>query len=218
MRPALLAALAMLLVELAGCSVPAVSLEGKQCPCAEGFVCDDLTKRCLATNDGGTIIDTPAATSCLSESTSTIYQYAGAFDWQHEDPSWMGGAQITQTATNAMNSYAYRTSAEFTTKKDYRVIATMRQTAAGMGTPSLGIVLRAQLSPQDKSRYACVWIPKNKELRIEATHGGSTATLGSALVANTGATMSYTMEARVTGAAPPQLSCCIRELPAAKIA
>lgn len=206
------------LLGLAACSVPDVSLDGKQCPCVDvGYVCDTLTNRCLATNDGGGIIDSPSATQCLTPATTEteIYRYAGTFDWQHEDPSWSGAAEITQSSSNTQDSYAYKTSAELTAAKDYHIISSMRQVNAGMGTPSLGIVMRAQLSAQDKSRYACSWLGKSRELRIEVTQGGNTTMLGTATVGGaTALPSSFTMEASITGST---LACCIREISEARL-
>jgi hypothetical protein len=135
--------------------------------------------------------------------------------WVDADMTWMGGADIKQTSSQVQNSYAFRTSAELTNAKDYRVTATMRIVQTGSGSPAYGIVLRAQLSTQDKSRYACTWIPKGKELRLEKTSGGNTATLSSALVSTTMPDIPLTMEAQVVGSV---LSCCIREFaPSAKL-
>ena len=89
------------------------------------------------------------------------------FDWQHEDTSWTGAAEVAQMSAQAMDSYAFKTSSELTAARDYHIISAMRQVEAGTGTPSYGLVLRAQLSTQDKTRYSCSWIPKNRELRIE---------------------------------------------------
>jgi len=206
-----------LAIALAACSVPSLSLEGKQCPCVDqGYVCDMDTNRCLATNDGGMIIDSPAATQCLPAVAETeLYRYTGTFDWQHEDASWAGAAQITQSSTNAMDSYAFKTSSELAATANYHIISSMRITQNGTGTPSLGIVLRAQLNLQDKKRYTCTWIPKARELRIEST-GPSGMTLGSVIIAGSGQTPSnFTMEASVTGST---LACCIREISTARIA
>jgi hypothetical protein len=205
-------------VALAACSVPPVSLEGKQCPCVEtGYVCDDLTNRCLPTNDGGGIIDTPAATQCLPAVAETeIYRYTGTFDWQHEDGSWMGAAEIVQTSNNVQNSYAFKTSAELTAAKDVHVISSMRQVQPGSGSPALGITLRAQLDTQDKSRYACLWSNKARELYIEVVQGGNASTLSAKPIPGTAALpTSFTMEASITGST---LACCIREIAGANIA
>jgi hypothetical protein len=93
----------LLVLALVGCSVPAVSLEGKQCPCVEtGYVCDEVTNRCLPTNDGGGVIDTPAGTQCLPAVPETeIYRYTGMFDWQHVDNSWTRRAGTSRTATRS---------------------------------------------------------------------------------------------------------------------
>jgi hypothetical protein len=209
----------LLALALIGCSVPDLSLEGKQCPCVdEGYVCDELTNRCLKTNDGGVIIDTPSATQCLPDVVETeVYRYTGMFDWQHEDASWMGTTtEIQQTSSTVQNSYAFKTSAELTGAKDVHVISSMRQVALGNGTPGLGIALRTQLDTQDKSHYACMWSSKARSLYIEVYQGGNVSTLQAVNVPGTNALpTSFTMEASVTGGT---LACCIREIAAARIA
>jgi hypothetical protein len=206
-----------ILVALTACSVPDVSLEGKQCPCTDGFVCDTLTNRCLQGNGDGGIVDTPAATQCLPSITgeAEIYRYMGTFDWQHADASWSGDTtEIRQDSSSVQNSYTYVTNALLTSAPNVRVIATMRELAAGTGTPELGVVLRAQLSAQDKSRYTCAWSSKDRALRIEEQSGGSSTTIAMGAV-DAAATIpeSVTMEASVQG---NNLACCIRELPTAR--
>jgi hypothetical protein len=195
---------------LGACSVPALSLDGKQCPCVEaGYVCDTQTNRCLATNDGGAIIDSLAATPCLPTTGETeIYRYAGNFDWQSAAGMWAGTTEIAQTNKNAMDAYAYPTSSVLAATSDYHVISSMRQVGTGGGSPSLGIVLRAQLSPQDKARYACTWTPMTRELRLQSFTPN--AVLATSKVPDTvGVPTSFTMEASVKGST---LSCCIREI------
>jgi hypothetical protein len=199
------------LVLLGACSVPALSLDGKQCPCVEaGYVCDTQTNRCLATNDGGVIIDSLTATPCLPTVGETeIYRYAGTFDWQSSGGTWAGTTEIAQSNKNATDTYAYPTSSVLAATSDYHVISTMRQLGTGGGMPSIGIVLRAQLSPQDKARYSCTWTPKNRALQLE-TLGGSPAVLATSTVPDTVTVpTSFTMEASVKGST---LSCCIREI------
>lgn len=200
-----------LLVLLGACSVPPVSLAGKQCPCTDGYVCDDLTNRCLATNDGGTIIDSPAATQCLPSAAgeTEVYRYGGAFGWTATSGSWSGTAnEIVQSSTSAQDSYAYPTDASLANAADVRVLATMRPVNTGSGRPHLGIVLRAPSDPQMKDRYACTWSNDDRVLRIERYSGGSPTLLADATVGGI-PPASLTMEAAVTGDA---LSCCIREL------
>lgn len=209
--------LALAVVVIGACSVPPLSLDGKQCPCVEdGYVCDTLTNQCLRTNDGGGIIDTPAATQCIASPAgeTEVYRYAGTFDWQTEGGTWTGNAtEIRQASASAQDTFAYRTGAELTAAKNVRVIASMRQITPGSGSPTLGIVLRAQLS--DKPRYTCDWSAKDRQLRIEV-HGSGGSTLLSAAAISPAADLppSFTMEASVDGS---MLSCCIRELADARL-
>lgn len=198
-------------VLLAGCSVPALSLDGKQCPCVEaGYVCDTQTNLCLATNDGGGIIDSLAATPCLPTAGETeIYRYTGTFDWLNAGGKWAGTTEISQTNKNAMDTYAFPASSAFAAPSDYHVISSMREVGTGGGTPSIGIVLRAQPTTQNKARYSCTWTPKTRTLQLE-TLGSNTAVLATSTVADTvGVPTSFTMEASVKGST---LSCCIREI------
>jgi len=79
-------ALLVLVIGLAACSVPDVDLEGKQCPCAAGYVCDKPTNRCFPPNGDGGVIDARGTTSCLGGSTVEIYRYMNDFAaWQNPD-------------------------------------------------------------------------------------------------------------------------------------
>ncbi len=204
-------------VALAACSVPSLSLDGKQCPCVEeGYTCDMLTNQCLRTNDGGGIIDTPAATQCLSSPSgeAELYRYAGNFDWQTAAGTWSGDTnEIHQASTTTQDAFAYRTAAELTAAHNVRVIASMRTITNGSGTPSLGVVLRAQLG--SKSRYTCDFSAKSRELVINVQGSGSATILGAASI-NPATTLpsSFTMEAAIDGS---MISCCIRELSDAKL-
>ena len=201
------------------CSVPPLSLDGKQCPCAPGYTCDQLTNICLASDGDGGIIDSRLAEQCLGAGTGAeLYRYTGNFaaTWASEDTTWMGTAQITQSDKGKQDSFAFPTGS---IPNDYRVISTLKQTTGGPGTPSLGIVLRAQLTLGEQQRYACSWTPKNGELRIQVySSGGSATTLISALVDGASETAQVTMEARVvTEATVPKLSCCLREHTGARL-
>jgi hypothetical protein len=206
---ALVKVAALIFVGLAACSVPAVSLEGKQCPCADGYVCDMPTNRCFPSNGDGGIIDSLATTSCLGGSTTEIYRYMGTFDWIDPGGTWTGGPEIKQTSAQVNNSYTFKTNAELAAVNDYRVITSVRPIREG-NAPAYGIVLRAQLSAQDKSRYACLFMPKTKQLVLES----NTASIGSVTVPDAVTTMPLTMEARVVGST---LACSLREYPVAKL-
>lgn len=205
----------------AACSVAPLSLEGKQCPCdtASGYVCDEITNRCLATNDGGTIIDSPAATQCLNvpAGESEVYKYIGSFtEWQAEDPGWSGTpTEIRQASSSDQLSYTYPTPAPLTTAPDVHVVATMREINRGTGAPNLGIVLRAQLSPNDRERYTCTWNGKDRLLELHTYSGGSSTQIGAASIgASVPIPPLLTMEASIDGGA---IACCIREISAARV-
>ena len=90
----------------------------------------------------------------------------------------------------------------------------MQLVKAGNGTPEMGIALRAQLSPQDKQHYTCMWSFKTKALTLYVTQGGSPTALMTKTVPEAGAAIPLTMEARVAGTA---LACCLREYPTATL-
>jgi hypothetical protein len=205
---------ALVVIALAACSVPELSLEGKQCPCATGYVCDRPTNRCFPGNGDGGAIDSLGATSCLGGSTNEIYRYTGMFDWIHADTSWTGDAEIKQTSAQAQGSYTFKTSAELTAALDYKVTATMRATGPTMGSSYYGIALRTQLSTQDKNHYGCMFSHAAKEIWIEQTKAGNTSTLLAKPIPEVSQLVPLTMEARIVGG---KIDCCIREYPTANI-
>lgn len=201
---------------LGACSVPALSLDGKECPCTDGYVCDTLTNRCLMTNDGGTIIDTPAATGCLASlgAETETYRYGGNFDWATQGGTWSGSTTEIVQSDKMAGTIAYRTSVDLKLA-NMHVLATMRETAQGNGgTPAIGIVMRAALD--GSSHYACVWSSALRTLAVERVDGGGTTLVGTAATIPTTTTVpaSFTMEAAVTGST---LGCCIREVAQARV-
>ena len=205
-----------LLALLAACSVPPLSLEGKSCPCTDGFVCDTLTNRCLATNDGGVIIDSPAATQCLPSlgTEAEIYRYAGTFDWGNQGGTWSGTATEIRQTDKMAETTSYRTSVDLNLA-NVHVLASMRETAEGNGgTPALGIVLRSSLD--GSSHYRCLWSAGQRKLYIERQDGGGATMIGNAasVPATTMVPASFTMEASASGSS---LSCCIREVAQARV-
>jgi hypothetical protein len=211
-----LAVLAASTLALAACSVPPLSLDGKECPCTDGYVCDTLTNRCLATNDGGMIIDTPAATQCLPALgvETEIYRYSGPFDWAPQGGAWDGTATEIQQTDAMATAMAFRTSVDLS-RANVHVLATMRQTAQGNGgTPGLGIAMRASLD--GATTYRCMWSADQRRLTIERETGGSSTPIGVPATVAASATIpaSFTMEAAASGSS---LSCCIRELSDARV-
>jgi hypothetical protein len=216
MDPALMR-IACLVLACAACSVAPLSLEGKQCPCVEaGYTCDEQTNLCLTVNDGGMIIDSPSATQCLPPGNEQeVYRYTGTLDgWTQAAGTWTAGASITQTATQAQEAYAFARTAELTNAKDYRIISTPRQGTLGNGSPSYGVVMRAQLDEENRTRYACTWIVKDRSLNLVAYEGNGSTVLSTKALPIPTSPMSFTMEASVRGST---LSCCIREITGAAI-
>ena len=208
-------ALALCSVVMA-CSVPDVSLEGKQCPCTDGYVCDTLTNRCLQTNGDGGVLDTPAATQCLPTvaGETELYRYAGTFDWANQGGIWSGTATEIHQTDRMGDTYAYRTAVDLNIA-NYHVISSMRETAQGNGgAPALGIVLRASLA--GTPRYRCMWSSDQRALYIQREDSGGSTVIGAAATVPATATLPpvFTMEAGTNGAS---LSCCIRELPQARV-
>jgi hypothetical protein len=201
-------------IATAACSVPPLSLEGKGCPCAteEGYVCDEITKLCLRTNDGGTIIDTPASESCLSPMAMATSQYqfgGGMLDWATRGGTWVtSGTEIRQTDKMA-DALAYRTSADLR-HTNVHVISTMRETDEGNGgNPMLGIAFRISLDGQ--TRYRCA--VGAGQLYIERVDANGTAMVGTPATLPT-LPMTFTMEAAAIGSS---LSCCIRGVTQARV-
>jgi len=195
----------------AGCSVPPLSLEGKQCPCTGDYVCDTLTNRCLQSNGDGGILDTPAATGCVAPLTNEteLYRYTGMYDWSDQGGTWSGTATEIRQTDKMAQAFAYRTSANLNVA-NVHVISSMRETAEGNGgTPGLGVVIRTKLD--GSARYRCM--VQTGKLVIERQDSGGAATIGTP--ANTGVLPStFTMEASAVGGT---LSCCIREAASARI-
>jgi hypothetical protein len=199
---------------VAACSVPPLSLEGKQCPCdsARGYVCDELTNRCLATNDGGGIIDTPAATQCTVNlgGETELYRYAGMFDWVDQGGTWSGTETEIRQGDKMASAFAYRTAANLGVT-NVRVISSMREIDQGNGgMPSIGITIRTTLD--GSTRYRCMWSSGMRRLAIlrDDTILGQPATVpADAMLPAT-----FTMEARAVGGT---MACCIRELSTARV-
>lgn len=199
---------------VAACSVPPLSLEGKQCPCTGDYVCDDLTNRCLLGNGDGGIIDTPAATQCLAPlaTESELYRYTGMFDWTDTGGTWTGNATEIRQTDEMANGFAYRTAANLNVA-NVRVISSMRETAQGNGgTPGFGITIRTTLD--GAARYRCMWTTATKQLAIQREDAGGATPVGTPVTVTGTPPATFTMEVSAAG---PVLSCCIRELATARI-
>ena len=214
-------------VLIAACKVPDLDLNGKQCPCSDGYVCDTFTNTCVSTIDGGgddgdgPMFDANLA-SCLSGGTGALL-YGTAFtsgnlQWTEPIGDWgvMVGEAVQTDASLAL-AYAYPDQTQNET--DYRVVAKIRQ-VNGAGTDAIGLVLRAQPNPPSTGHYACLWEPNTGNFFLGyATSAGATSSLVNVVV-DLGAMPGYVptnpqiIEARVDGT---RLECCLRNIAAAQL-
>jgi hypothetical protein len=190
---------------LAGCSVPPLSLDGKDCPCASGYTCNTATNKCVAMTDAKMPPDTPPGPSCLGSMPSGPL-YSDNFDtgsltgWTTTTMWAQTGGQLVQSDTNDMDAYAVAPASTAA-----RVIADMTGAAGGMG---MGIVVRAQPG-QPRQHYECIWEPGPPgALLLRVTNnGGAPSTLAQMAFTSPGATVKYTMELSVDST--QTLHCCL---------
>jgi hypothetical protein len=197
---------ALLVLAVAACSVPDLELDGKQCPCTSGYTCDTPTNTCHPTR----MIDAPLpGSSCLGAEAARLFtlDFNTMLDLTPGAGTWTeAGGQAKQTDGGTALAFAYATSA---VPSDYRIAATL---VPGTGT-GLGVAFRVTLGA--KTMYYCDWQPGAAQLVLGWTNnGGNPTVLTSVPVTGGSATAAVTIHAEARGTA---LSCCIDELPSAKI-
>ena len=192
---------ALAALALTACSVPGVTLEGKQCPCADGYTCNIATNTCQVTGDA------QFGSSCLGAEGAPLF--AVNFDGDMLPltqglGTWTAsGGQAQQTDAAAAFAFAYSTSA---VPSDYRVAATVTP-ASG----AAGIALRTTLGA--KTMYFCDWRADTATLELGFTNNGGQPSAIMSMTA-TPSTGPVTIHAEARGA---NLACCIDEVPAAKL-
>lgn len=195
------------IVTLAACSVPDLELDGKQCPCTTGYTCNTATMTCHPTD--ASVDAPPPGSSCLGAEAARLFtlDFNSALDLTPGAGTWTAtGGQAHQTDAATTMAFAYSTSA---TPSDYRVAATL---IPGSGT-GLGVAFRVALG--QKTMYMCEWRPSAAQLVLSWTNnGGNPTVLTSVPVTGSSPTATVTMHAEAKGTT---LSCCIDELPTAKI-
>ena len=199
---------AVAVVALGACSVPDLALDGKQCPCADGYVCHTATNTC---HPGDAAVDAPPpGSSCLGAEAARLF----TIDWNDDmlklttgAGTWTAsGGEAHQGDAAATTAFAYSTSA---TPSDYRVAAKL---IPGSGT-GLGVAFRVALGA--KTMYLCEWRPSAGQLVLAWTNnGGNPTQLAAVPVTGGSATATVTIHAEAKGTT---LSCCIDELPSAKL-
>ena len=145
---------AALLVALAGCSVPALSLDGKPCPCAGGYTCNTATNKCEATIDAAKR-DAPGL-GCLGTAPGASVYALGTFDWTKAAGTWTGsGASVAQTDATANLAFATALPSEVAPSlAGFRVVVDMTGSAGG---EYLGVAFR--VTGTGAQQYDCMFSP-----------------------------------------------------------
>ena len=196
-----------LLVLLAACSVPAVNLDGKQCPCAAGYTCQTSTNTCKALVDAKRD-DTGGSNSCLGSAPgASLYSdsFDGAMTFTTLSGTWsQSGGQLVQTDTTGGLAVAYTTNSA-TNVGTYRVVAAM----TGM-TPGTAMGIAVRITAGMRQQYDCLWEPGTTGTLLwqSVNNGGNATTLGTPTV-GVPTSLAVTMEVLAT---PTMIKCCIDNL------
>jgi hypothetical protein len=189
---------AIVLVAFAGCSIAPLTIEGKECPCPEGYVC--MQDRCTLQPGGS-----DAAIGDARPDTASNTMFDDEFDdgviapvWDLDSGSW-GEALGNFSETISTGGTAVWVNG-FATATDYKVtVAATAQANTPVSDDALEIVVRVTNDP-NHTRYQCSWEPGDKTLRIfdvPRTHTNDLDGAPSAQALDPFGT--YTIHANVTG-------------------
>jgi hypothetical protein len=220
----------------AACSIGPVDLNGKQCPCADGWTCDTVTNTCVegpadapASADASPGLDGPSdatpdarvdampGSTCLGAAGVELLadDFPDLIGWTTVSGAWAAtGGEAVQSNTGAQQAYAFP--AGTGAFVDYRVTVSARRTG---GTGTTQTALRIQ--PGNEGQYNCTWNPGTGAFALQwiRTNGNFGGTLASMTIDTSGIpgydpAAPVTIESQVVGTA---LSCCIREVPGAAL-
>jgi hypothetical protein len=225
----------------AACSIGPVDLDGKQCPCADGWTCNTATNTCVGGATDAPVADAPPGTpdappgtpdgpsppdarvdampgaTCLGAAGSELLfdDLPDLIGWTTSGGTWAAVASEA-VQSNATTQLAYAFPAGTSSFADYRVTTEVRKI---LGTGSIQASLRIQ--PSNDGQYQCAWNPNTGAMAIQwqRTNGNFGGTLTSMTV-DTSGIPGYDPLAPVTiemQAVGTQLSCCVREVPAAML-
>lgn len=217
------------LVAFGACSVDDLSLEGKQCPCVDDYICNPATNTCqrdpLTIDAPGSdgippidAVDAPLFASCLpgpAGATLIDEDFADLLGWQTRGGTWSSsGVEAEQASTAIGLVYAFPDgSADMS---DVRVASRMRLDG---GTGSMGLALRVQ--PVNSGQYWCAWAPTTGLLRLEWTRtDGAFGDVLAMTQVDIGAIPGYLSEAAVVveaEAVGATLNCCVRDIAGATV-
>ena len=227
-------ALLVTLLGAAACRVDELDLEGKRCPCVDGYTCEPSTDTCVRDpidaaaidappNDGVIVdapidapsIDGPPGSSCLGSaggSSLLTEDFNDLIGWVTVGGTWSAsGGEAVQTDTGGSLIYAYPAGTSAFT--DYRVASRARRTG-GATTGSVEVSLRKQAA--NDGQYQCSWSPASGGLHLNWTrNNGSLGGTLAQVTVDIGSIAGYdplapvVIEAQAQGS---QLTCCVRDL------
>jgi hypothetical protein len=192
---------ALAALALTACSVPGVTLDGKQCPCSDGYTCSIATNTCQVSTDaqfGSSCLGAEGAPLfALNFDDATLALTTGAGTWT------ASGGQALQTDAGTTFAFTYSTSA---VPSDYRVAATV--VSAG---EAAGVTLRTTLA--GKTMYYCTWRADAGALELGFTNnGGNPTAIMSVTASPSSGPVTIHAEAKGTN-----LACCIDDIPGASL-
>jgi hypothetical protein len=216
---------AIVAVVALGCRVPDVDLEGKQCPCATGYVCQTSTSTCVRSPDNpDASFDAPDApidpASCLPSPFGTLI-YETLFDTPDDWPSTGGVWSISdglmlQNDESVASAFAYH---DVGGAPDHRIVSRV-QMLAGVAAGTVGLAARVQGNPS-AGQYHCNWGPNDGAFSLERTQSDGlntfelkATTINLAAIPDYVPTQPVAMELQVRG---NQLECCLRGLAGASL-
>lgn len=208
-------ALLALAIVATACSVPDVSLDGKQCPCASGYVCDTSTNTCRTSSvtdgsgSGGSCLGSDPSGPLYADSFDT-----GTLDWMHTTAFAETGGQLVQSDNADPLAYATpNITGGAATATQYRIVVTMIGTSGGTG---MGVAFRVQGG--QKAQYDCIFDPGAatgalviQEVKV---NGQATTLATKAGISDAGPTATYTMELFAQNGT---FTCCIDGISAATL-
>ena len=189
----------------AGCTVPAIELEGKPCPCLDGYFCDVASNTCVRSDASESCLVAPAGAPLYSTGFDDLTGWTpgGVGSWRAE-----AGMAIQSDTTS---EFAY-TFLPAVAANDYRIVSKFRA-IGGMG-PSTSIELAARVQRDNSGgQYHCNWDPINGQFNImytlSATETGflHTVYIDVSQLPGHDPMGWFTMEFQVRGS---RLDCCVR--------
>ena len=200
------------LIALTACHYADAPIEGKACPCPDGYSC--VANACVAGDIAPDArFDATSTASCIAApkltpvyASATFAEYPTGFATISGDWTTTGAALHQGDETAAMAVAYLATNPGSAGDQDYRVVATAAQTAGG---DTGAFEVSGRISAINKTMYSCSYQPNTGLFQVSkiATSGGDAAALDSAQTTPGDQLGAYTIELQVTGGT---VECCVR--------